>query len=58
MILIYVKVAEWPSFRKELTTRSFVRSLCNLYICMFLVIFPFQFLGLYADTEMSSKDWF
>ena len=40
--IIEVKVAEWPSFGKELSTRLAARSLYNLFICN-LVISYFGF---------------
>ena len=40
-----VKVAEWPSFWKELLTRLTICSLCTLVICN-SSCFPFWFWGL------------
>ena len=36
---ILVKVADWPAFRKQLTTRLTLHSLCNLYTCICNFIF-------------------
>ena len=36
----WVSVAEWPSFRKELSTRLTICLLCILTNCNFSLIFP------------------